>query len=56
MTNPHDPARRVVRAITDEGRNPTYHRAQLKRLRREWPTLYNALTHLVSEYAHRPKE
>lgn len=38
---------RVRKVILDEGRSPAYHRQQMERLRQEWPTLYNAIMHLV---------
>lgn len=39
-------AREVARAVQDAGINPNYHRHQLQRLQREWPTLYYALRNL----------
>ena len=39
-------AREIVNAIQDEGIAPNYHRQQLRRLKREWPTLYYALRHI----------
>ncbi len=48
--NAHEVAavRRVVEAVTVEGPSPRYHRAQLDRLRREWPTLATALDDLIA--------
>ncbi|WP_080989650.1 hypothetical protein [Mycolicibacterium conceptionense] len=31
------------RAVAIPGRNPHYHRAQIARLRRDWPTLWAAI-------------
>ena len=37
----------IHRAIKDQGKSPQYHRYQMERLRLEWPTLSNAILHLV---------
>lgn len=34
-------------AIEDEGINPHYHKAQINRLREEWPSLMNSLDDLI---------
>lgn len=39
----------VRRAVLDAGARPDYHHAQAERLRREWPTLWRAVEHLVQE-------
>ena len=39
----------VVRAWTDEGPEPWYHRAMKRKLGREWPSLYSAVETLVRE-------
>lgn len=39
-------AREVASAVQNEGTTPNYHRQQLRRLQREWPTLYYALRDL----------
>lgn len=33
----------IQKAITDEGPEPRYHRKIMKRHRKEWPTLWDAL-------------
>ncbi|VDR40183.1 Uncharacterised protein [Tsukamurella paurometabola] len=38
-----DAARALDDAITREGVEPAYHRAQVARLRAEWPTLWVAI-------------
>lgn len=42
-----DAVHAVIEAVTNEGPQPTYHRAQLERLRHEWPTLWQALHALI---------
>lgn len=39
----------VKKAWNDPGREPSYHRAQQARLRREWPVLQSAIVKLVRE-------
>ena len=38
---------RVRKAFLDEGVHPPYHRRQVERLRKEWPTLYRAIMNLI---------
>ena len=40
---------RLRKAIQDEGPHPPHHRRKLEQLRREWPTLYNAIMGLINE-------
>lgn len=42
-----DEEERILQAWMVEGKNPAYHRAQKERLRREWPTLYQAIQALL---------
>lgn len=34
----------IIKAWVIEGNNPTYHRYQQERLKKEWPALYKAIT------------
>jgi len=44
----------VIKAWTDEGPYPLYHREHQRELRREWPTLAKALDRLTrTETRHR---
>jgi hypothetical protein len=45
----HRAVARVVSAYVVEGTHPPTHRAEVERLRREWPTLAVALDDLVAE-------
>ena len=38
---------KIDRAIKDEGKVPSYHRAILKKHRGEWPTLHNAIDEAI---------
>lgn len=38
---------RVVRAVTDEGFNPGYHRAVIRHLNETWPLMHAAIMDLV---------
>lgn len=49
MADVREAAQGVADAILDPGRSPDYHRFMLGKLRREWPTLYGAVMHLVTE-------
>jgi hypothetical protein len=40
-------ARKVERAINDEGISPPYHQEQLANLRQHWPVLYNSVIELA---------
>ena len=46
---PMTPAERIVKAWTDEGRAPLYHREMQLRLMLEWPVLASAIKALVEE-------
>lgn len=48
-TSQDDDIQRVRDAIHNPGRRPDIHRQQLARLRSEWPTLYDAIMHLIRE-------
>jgi hypothetical protein len=37
----------IRRSVEDEGPEPAYHRAIVKRHRKEWPTLWRALDRLL---------
>ena len=38
---------RIEKAITDEGKVPSYHRATMKRHRKEWKTLHTAIDEAI---------
>lgn len=40
---------KVVKAFTDKGINPKYHDKMVARLKKDWPTLYSALSELSVE-------
>ena len=40
----------MYEAIINAGRNPMYHREQIKRLEKEWPTLYQAILKFCRTY------
>ena len=44
----------VIRAWVDPGSHPAYHREQIARLEREWPTLARAVRALAAEDTPRP--
>lgn len=44
---------KIVEAVENQGRSPAYHRNQLARLRREWPTLYYTVMELVNHESGR---
>lgn len=48
-----DEEERVLQAWLVEGKNPAYHRAQKERLRREWPTLYQAIQAMAEAFRGR---
>jgi glycine/D-amino acid oxidase-like deaminating enzyme len=39
---------KLFKAWRDEGPNPAYHRAMKAKLKKEWPTLYNAVQNFCS--------
>lgn len=45
----YTPIEAVVRAWLIQGKCPEYHEQQKELLRKNWPTLYNAIQGLVSE-------
>lgn len=47
----YTPTEEVVNAWTIEGKCPEYHEKQKDLLRKNWPTLYDAIQRLVSEEA-----
>lgn len=49
---PESNVERLRKAIQDEGPHPQHHRRKLEQLRREWPTLYTAITGLINEQLH----
>lgn len=40
----------IIRAWRDKGSHPDYHDDQMLRLRREWPTLANAIERLAQRF------
>lgn len=44
-----DPIADLIRAVGDEGPEPSLHRATMDRHRREWPTLWAALDRVVAD-------
>lgn len=46
-----DAVEAVVRAWTDAGPAPTLHKAAIRRLHSEWPTLAQAIQALVDQHA-----
>jgi hypothetical protein len=40
---------KVIDVWTIEGKCPEYHKAQKKILKKNWPTLYNAIIELIRE-------
>ena len=49
MNKLEEAARRIDRAITDQGVSPQYHRQQMARLQNDWPTLWKAIDDLRRE-------
>jgi hypothetical protein len=43
MSKAEQACRKVALAIREAGPNPSYHRAQVDRLMRDWPTLWEAI-------------
>ncbi|MEK6883746.1 MAG: hypothetical protein AABY22_29225 [Nanoarchaeota archaeon] len=40
MKNLTPEEKRIFNAIVNEGKNPEYHRLQIIKLKKEWPTLF----------------
>lgn len=43
---------KIEKAITDEGKMPSYHRQVVKRHRQEWKTLHNAIDEAIKAVHH----
>ena len=46
--------RQIRNAIYDEGINPAYHQYVMRKQRKEWPTLWEALDEAMKDLAQKP--
>jgi hypothetical protein len=47
--------RQIRNAIYDEGVNPQHHRSVMRRHRKEWPTLWEAIDESMKDLAQKPR-